>query len=174
MFVFRPMPPVNQQFLKTYNGLTLTKMEESILEIVLADDDTDDCIFFRDALDDLKVTVSLTIVNDGEELMQFLLSRSAPTPDAIYLDLNMPRKNGYECLVEIKKDVRLKLLPVIIFSTSQTDEMVDKVYQSGAGYYIRKPAEYKDLKDVIMKSIYLIPGMKDGQAPKENFVVNSK
>jgi len=149
-------------------------MKGKTLDLVLADDDTDDCLFFRDVLDELEVTVALTMVGDGEELMQLLLSKEVPTPDAIYLDLNMPRKNGYECLLEIKKHIALKKLPIIIYSTSLNEDVVDRVYNSGASYYIQKPAEFKALKAVILKSILLIPKIRAGQTAKENFVLNRK
>jgi|SRR5688572_22039508 len=144
------------------------------LELLLADDDTDDCMFFQEALDELAVAVNLTVVVDGEELMRFLSSPGVQYPHAIYLDLNMPRKNGYECLLALKNDPRLKHLPVFIYSTSIHEDMVELVYRSGASHYIRKPAEFQDLKNVILKSIHLIPGISGRPTPKENFIVNSK
>jgi CheY-like chemotaxis protein len=68
---------------------------------LLADDDTDDCIFFKEALEDLSFTTTLSTANDGVELMHFLKARLSDLPDALFLDLNMPRKAGYECLSEI-------------------------------------------------------------------------
>ena len=84
--------------------------------LLLADDDIDDCIFFKEVLEELPVESFLTTVKDGVELMKFL--NTANLPDVLFLDLNMPRKTGHECLSEIKKDQKLKHLPVIIFSTS--------------------------------------------------------
>jgi CheY-like chemotaxis protein len=147
----------------------------SPLELFLADDDTDDCMFFKEALDELPVEVNLTVVGDGVELMELLSQPGGAFPHAIYLDLNMPRKNGFECLLELKKDERLKLLPIFIYSTSINSDMVERVYKSGASHYIRKPAEFQALKNVIMKSIRLIPEIvSTSQTPKENFIVDSR
>lgn len=143
------------------------------LRLLLADDDADDCLFFKDALDELKVAASLTVVADGVELMDFLALEEAQYPSALYLDLNMPRKNGLECLGEIRAIDKLKNMPIIIFSTSFNIDVVNSLYMLGATYYIRKPAEFKILKDVILKSIRLISGPDGVKPPKETFVVNS-
>ena len=88
------------------------------LNILLADDDTDDCIFFENALGELLLSTNLTTVHDGEQLMLLLTKNSTENFDVLFLDLNMPRKNGITCLDEIKHTDKLKSIPVIIFSTS--------------------------------------------------------
>ena len=143
------------------------------LRLVLADDDADDCLFFQEVLCELVVTATLTVVADGEELMNYLALDGRQLPSAVYLDLNMPRKNGHECLLEIRAIDALKLLPVLIYSTSYNIEVVKALYTSGATFYIRKPAEFKSLKDVILKSIHLISGLNGVRPAKEAFVVNS-
>ena len=141
------------------------------LHLLLADDDVDDCIFFKEALDELPVPATLTTVNDGVQLMN-LLKNENKRPHVIYLDLNMPRKNGHECLEEIKGNDGLKSLPVIIYSTSYLAEVVKSLYERGASYYIRKPAAFADLKSVILKSLTLI---SDNRQPTlENFMIHSK
>ncbi len=118
--------------------------------LLLADDDEDDCAFFKDALDELVFSVDLTTVNDGVQLMNFLSENpSSDLPDILFLDLNMPRKSGFECLTEIKKIDKLKHLPVIIFSTSLDMNIVDLMYEKGATHYIQKPGEFSKLKKVI-------------------------
>src|SRR5665647_2218424 len=87
------------------------------LNILLADDDTDDCIFFKEALRELLLYTNLTTVQDGEQLMQLLTNETNELPHILFLDLNMPRKNGFECLSEIKQNKNLKDLPVVIFTT---------------------------------------------------------
>ena len=77
-------------------------MNSEQLNILLADDDTDDCIFFKKALDELTLPTNLVAVHDGEQLMHLLTNDTNPLPHILYLDLNMPRKNGFECLSEIK------------------------------------------------------------------------
>jgi CheY-like chemotaxis protein len=122
--------------------------------VLLADDDEDDCDFFKDALDELLLPVELVIVNDGEQLMNFLLKNPSDTlPDLLFLDLNMPRKSGFECLTEIKQIDKLKYLPVIILSTSKNNDIVDMMYERGVIHYIQKPGEFPKLKKVIEKAL---------------------
>jgi CheY-like chemotaxis protein len=149
-------------------------MTISSLKILLADDDSDDCMFFREALEELKLSATLTVVNDGEELMNFLSTIDGPYPHALFLDLNMPRKNGFECLTEIRKQNKYNKLPIIIYTTSANPGMVDEFYRTGASYYVRKPAEFYKLKNVIGKSIGLISDPGPAQVSKENFVVLSE
>jgi CheY-like chemotaxis protein len=143
------------------------------VNLLLADDDADDCIFFKEALEELSHATELTTVNDGVELMHLLSAEDGTLPDALYLDLNMPRKSGFECLSEIKQNDKLKYLPVIIFSTSFNPEVVTKLHDQGADYYIRKPADFSDLKKIISISLELLS--KGNLQPSiENFVLNSK
>ena len=143
----------------------MNKLKQNLL---LADDDADDCDFFKEALEELSLDVTLSIVNDGVEVMDFLLSHVDKLPCVLFLDLNMPRKSGLECLREIKLNEQLKDLPVIIFSTSS--DMVDATYENGAHYYIRKPAEFSQLKKVILNAIVIITGNITRPA-KENFIL---
>ena len=141
------------------------------LNILLADDDTDDCIFFKEALDDLPLSTHLTVVHDGEQLMQQLINKTNEFPDVLFLDLNMPRKNGFECLSEIKLSEKLNQLPVIIFSTSFEQEVVNQLYQNGAQYFIRKPSEFSQFKKIIQQSLALIAQENISQPTRENFVI---
>ena len=115
-------------------------MNIKLLNILLADDDVDDCIFFRAALEELLLSVKLIAVHDGEQLMQLLTDETYHLPDVLFLDITMPRKNGFECLAEIKLSHKLQSLPVIMFSTSFEQEVVNRLYKSGAQYFIRKPS----------------------------------
>lgn len=146
-------------------------MNQTTLNLLLADDDTDDCIFFQEALEEIPVATKLTTVNDGVQLMQLLSASEDKLPNAIYLDLNMPRKNGFDCLTEIKQNQKLKQLPVIIFSTSFDNEVVNLLHERGAHYYIRKPAEFYNLKKVLHKSINLITEAGIEQPLKDKFVL---
>ena len=141
------------------------------LNILLADDDTDDCIFFKIALDELLLSTHLTVVHDGEQLMQLLMNETNESPDVLFLDLNMPRKNGFECLSEIKLSKKLNQLPVIIFSTSFEQEVVNQLYQNGAQYFIRKPSEFSQFKKIIQHSLALIAQENTSQPTRENFVI---
>ncbi|HEX7412749.1 MAG TPA: response regulator [Bacteroidia bacterium] len=141
------------------------------INILLADDDADDCIFFKQALTELIIPTLLTTVHDGEQLMQLLTDETKKLPNILFLDLNMPRKNGFECLAEIKQNNKLKLLPVIIFSTSFEQEVVNTLYQNGAQHFIRKPAEFSQFKTIIQQALTLIAQGEITQATKENFVL---
>jgi CheY-like chemotaxis protein len=142
------------------------------LRLLLADDDADDCIFFKEALEELQVSASLTTVKDGMQLMEYLARSENPLPHALYLDLNMPRKNGIDCLSEIKSSDRLKHLPVIIYSTSFNQQVADLLYERGANYYIQKPAEFSAIKNVLLKSIELITSNDNAQPVKKNFLLS--
>lgn len=117
------------------------------LNILLADDDKDDRFFFAKALEALSVPTKLTTVNDGEKLMSYLEKNSDKLPDVLFLDLNMPRKNGSECLIEIKANKKLNDFPIIIYSTSHNDDIADILYRNGAYFYMKKC----DLTELIMQ-----------------------
>ncbi len=119
--------------------------------VFLADDDIDDCFLFEDALSEVSIQTRLSTANDGIELMNLLENAVPPPPDVIFLDLNMPRKNGFECLVELKTTDKFKDIPVVIFSTSCEEGYIDKVYENGADYYLCKPGSFQSLKTAISK-----------------------
>ena len=125
------------------------------LNILLADDDMDDCRFFKEALEALPLTTKLTTVNDGEELMTYLLDNTDHLPHVLFLDINMPRKNGFECLSEIKHHDKLKDLPVVMFSTSNAQDKINILFNTGADVYIRKPSNFAQLVQVIHHALPL-------------------
>ncbi len=139
--------------------------------ILLADDDTDDCIFFKEALEEFILPTQLTAVHNGEELMQVLTNEKNELPYVLFLDLNMPRKNGFECLSEIKGNKKLKQLPVVIFSTSYEQTVVDLLFKNGAQYFIRKPSEFSQFKKIIQYTIALIAQENISHPSRENFVL---
>jgi CheY-like chemotaxis protein len=139
--------------------------------IFLADDDDDDCLLFQDALREICSRTQLTTAKDGMELMGKLEETVPPPPDVIFLDLNMPRKNGFECLEEIRRTHKLKNIPVVIFSTSAQSDSVDKVYESGANYYVRKPGSFAQLKMAIQQILSINWGEHTNQTPKEKFLL---
>ena len=104
---------------------TITPNTYIPINVLLADDDIDDRYFFDKVLKSLPVRTELATVEDGEKLMSYLAENSEKLPDILFLDLNMPKKNGSECLVEIKQDERLKKLPVIIYSTHRHEKDSD-------------------------------------------------
>jgi len=141
------------------------------LNIVLADDDSDDRLLFEEAIDELPVSVQLHIYNNGDELLEWLIDKKTKLPDVLFLDLNMPRKNGFATLAEIKRNPKLQSLPVFIFSTATNKEMIKQVYKDAAHYYIRKPVQFQDLKVLIYKSLRLIADNNTTLPGKENFML---
>jgi CheY-like chemotaxis protein len=125
------------------------------INILLADDDNDDCNFFKNATQELPIATALTAVYDGEQLINYLTLNSEGLPDVIFLDLSMPRKTGFECLSEIKQTEKWKDVPVFVFSTSFTRDLnyernlIGTLSMIGAEEYIRKPADFEQLKQVI-------------------------
>lgn len=132
------------------------------MNILLAEDDIDDCNFFKKALEELQLSFHLTTVHDGEQLMNYLDNNSNHLPDVIFLDLSMPRKTGFECLSEIKSNEKLKDLHVIMLSTSfprdmkYEEDMIKLLLKIGANQFIRKPDEFLQLKQVILASLILM------------------
>jgi len=147
-------------------------MSQERYYLLLADDDEDDCLFFKEALEEISINTDLSMVHDGVQLMDFLKTNTANNlPDILFLDLNMPRKNGVECLTEIKENATFKNLPVIIFSTSLDTEIVDNLYKKGASLYIRKPGEFSKLKTVIEKALTTASGNNFKQPERANFIL---
>jgi CheY-like chemotaxis protein len=124
--------------------------------ILMADDDPDDCLLVKDALAENRLTVSLNIVANGRDLLDYLYRQgkyrteeTAHQPDLIFLDLNMPGKDGREALKQIKADTELKLIPIVILTTSKAKEDVLESYGLGANSFITKPASFKSLCKVL-------------------------
>lgn len=145
-------------------------MEKINFHLLLADDDIDDCDFFQEAIDEIG-RITLSVLNDGVELMNFLLNDPINHPNLIFLDLNMPRKSGMECMQEIKAIKSLKDIPIIIYSTSLDRAVVDCLYSMGAHHYIQKPGEFANIKKVVEKAIALfsIPDLEPRS--RENFII---
>src|SRR5665213_1467747 len=91
------------------------------LKILIAEDDTDDCLFFANALKGIPIATHLTIVKDGVQLMNYLNENSENLPHILFLDLSMPLRSGFECLYEIREDKKLEGLTVVVFTISFTN-----------------------------------------------------
>lgn len=126
------------------------------INILLADDDEADCLLFKEALEELPLSTHLTTVYNGEQLIEVITKKGNKLPDVLFLDLNMPRKNGFASLGQIKRSEELESLPVIIFSTASDIETVKKVFRDAAHYYISKPSDFSQLKKVIYEAITLV------------------
>lgn len=119
--------------------------------IILAEDDEDDRSFFKEVFSELRLAYDLRVAEDGFELMNFLEKPAIELPQLILLDLNMPLINGFECMELIKKNERLKNIPVIIYSTSANPAVIEKSYSLGAHFYLHKPSNFPRLKEDIKK-----------------------
>ena len=141
--------------------------------IFLADDDADDRAFFADALKEVNIQTELTTTSDGIELMTTLDESVTvpPPPHVIFLDLNMPRKNGYECLKEIRQTSKLKDIPVVIFSTSDNAHAIETTYKLGANCYVLKPNSHELLIRCIETVLGLDLWKHNRQLPKQEFVI---
>ena len=150
------------------NG-TFNPHPPATLTILLADDDPDDRYFFEKVLKALPIPTKLVTVEDGERLMAYLSENSKKLPDVLFLDLNMPKKNGMECLSEIKHDEKLKRLPVIIYSTHMHEKDAGLLYKLGAHYYIRK-TDMIELAKVLYRVLNRMTVNKFARPPKDKFI----
>ena len=125
------------------------------MTVLIADDDADDRMFLEQAMRQNGYTHGIQFVEDGEELMEYLRRQgryselNAPWPNMLILDLNMPRKNGFQALSEIKDDPKLRRLPVIVMTTSSADEDVVKTYNLGVNSFVTKPFNYNRLVEMV-------------------------
>lgn len=125
---------------------------KAITSIVLADDDSDDHHFFKEALEEAFPTTTLNIVKDGKELLDLLQHY---LPDLIFLDLDMPVKNGLECLQEIRSNERIGNIGVVVFSSTTRPANIETAYEMGADLFYIKPSNYNDLLSSIKAIINL-------------------
>jgi CheY-like chemotaxis protein len=129
------------------------------ITILLADDDLDDCLLAQEALEESRLANALFIVHDGEELLDYLHRRgayagpgAAPWPGVILLDLNMPKLGGRVALERIKGDPELRRIPVVVLTTSRTEEDIYRSYDVGANAFISKPVTFEGLV-AVMRSL---------------------
>jgi len=147
-------------------------MRPNNLHIMLADDDEDDRLFFKEAFEEVKIKYDITAFSDGEQLMHYLNENENPLPDIIFLDLNMPRKSGMECLKEIRQNDRLKKISVAIYSTSSSEQDIEDTFVAGANVYIKKPNDFNMLKKVLSDVVhinwqYIVDGLN-----KDSFILS--
>jgi len=147
-------------------------MNHDALHILLADDDDDDRLFFKDAIEEVKVKTVVTMVNDGVELMDYLNKFDIQLPNLVFLDLNMPRKGGMECLKEIRSNNRLKDISIAIYSTSGLEKDIEETFVKGANIYIKKPNDFEVLKDILAKVITINWQYHTSGLNRENFLLN--
>ena len=120
-------------------------MNTTPLHILLADDDEDDRLIFKEVINEVRVKTKLTVVNDGVQLMEYLQETEDDLPHIVFLDLNMPKKTGLDCLVEIRAKRHFSRMPIVIFSSARESRFMDSSYGYGANLYYSKPASFNEL-----------------------------
>ncbi len=146
-------------------------MQKEFMTIALADDDEDDRLFFKDAFGEIKVNTNVTTCNDGVELMEYLNNSETILPNILFLDLNMPRKNGFECLLEIRKNNKFNDIAIAIYSTSSSEEDIENTFVHGANIYIKKPSDFNTLKKILSEVVTLNWQYHTSGLNKENFLL---
>jgi CheY-like chemotaxis protein len=124
--------------------------------IFLADDDLDDSELFIECVHEIDPTVVCYCATNGQEALDTL--GQIDLPDIIFMDINMPIMNGWQCLAEIKENKKLKAIPVIMYSTSSHQKDIDRAFDLGALCFLIKPYEFKDLKEALMAVIASLNG----------------
>jgi CheY-like chemotaxis protein len=139
---------------------------EKQMYVLIADDDEDDQEVLSDALLEISDNIQITRVDNGKTLMEKLAEEKLF--DLVFLDLNMPAMNGFECLEKIKANPKLRKLPILIYSTSANPDQIDRTFLQGALYYIQKPSNFNEIKQIMKKlmgfsidQFYIQPARKD-------------
>lgn len=147
-------------------------MENAPLRILLADDDEIDRLFFKEAFEELIIKTTVQTFNDGKQLMDYLAKKDILLPHILFLDLNMPRKNGIECLKEIRRINEFNGISIAIYSTSTSEKDMEETFRNGANIYIKKPADFNMLKQVLEKAVMTAYFYQSPPFNRANFMLN--
>ena len=146
-------------------------MREEYLNIAIADDDEDDRFLFLEAFDELKINTKVNTFEDGVYLMDYLNKENAKLPEVLFLDLNMPRKTGIECLKEIRSNPKYKDVSIAIYSTSSSEEDIENTFILGANIYIKKPSDFNSLKKILSNVVTTNWQYHTSGLNKDNFLL---
>ncbi len=127
---------------------------QPVKKILLVDDEECDRLLFANALNEVADSAHLITVNDGDEFLQWL-KLSKTKPDLVFLDLNMPRKNGFDALKEMRQDPSVDHIPVIVLSSCAHETTVNRCYELGANFFAQKPTGYGRLENIIAQALSL-------------------
>jgi len=141
------------------------------LQILLVDDDENDRQLLREAIESDRVDHTMHAIADGEQLMNYLSLSNVNTPDLIFLDLNMPRKNGMECLVEMRADEKFNNTIIAVYSTSSSKKEINSVLHAGTNIYITKPNNYLALKKIVSEVLLINWQYHTSSLSKKQFVM---
>jgi len=145
--------------------------ETNEVHVLLADDDIDDSYIFTSAVRQSKLPIQLSIAENGQKLLSYL--NSNPLPDIIFLDINMPFKNGIECLTAIRANDKFKKIAVVMYSTTDNRPNVDACYNSGANLYVVKPNSFEEVDRMVKKICSKEWVSHASTPPKEQFIASS-
>ena len=147
-------------------------MQNEHIHILLADDDEDDRTFFIEAFQGIKIKTVVNTVNDGIELIDYLTQPGIVLPHVLFLDLNMPKKNGMQCLKEIKSMDNLKDIAIAIYSTSGSEKDIEETFVKGANVYIKKPSDFNTLKRILSEVVTLNWQYHTSGLNRDNFLLS--
>ncbi|HLP21981.1 MAG TPA: response regulator [Chitinophagales bacterium] len=142
------------------------------MRVMLADDDAEDREIFLDVMQEVMPDAKVFTAENGEDLMSKLKDRSNNLPELIFLDLNMPLKNGHECLLEIRNSKELQHIPVIIYSTSVNNEYIEETFKRGANFYFPKPSSFRNLR-IVMSKIFKLDKNAFMNPKKEDYLLTA-
>jgi CheY-like chemotaxis protein len=142
---------------------------KTITNIILAEDDIDDQNIFQIALQEIDSSIQTQFVSNGKELLDLL---QKDIPDLLFLDLEMPYKNGLQCLIEMKNDPQLEKIPVVVFSSTTKPSNIQTAYEMGAHLFFIKPPVYSDYLSSI-KAIFKL-NWNEPEIVKEQYCVNGR
>lgn len=146
-------------------------MREEYINIAIADDDEDDRFLFLEAFDELKIKTKVNTFNDGVFLMDYFSKDDCILPEVLFLDLNMPRKNGIECLQEIRSNPKFDDVSIAIYSTSSSEKDIENTFILGANIYIKKPDNFDSLKKILSNVVTINWQYHTSGLNKENFLL---
>ncbi|AWH86586.1 response regulator [Flavobacterium album] len=141
------------------------------LHLVLAEDDQDDRLFFKNVFDKLRLSHTLDVCEDGIALMNYL-NTAEKIPDIIFLDLAMPGKSGIECLKEIKRNPRLREITIAIYTSFNIPTLAEEAFILGANVFIKKPDDHEELRKILSETIYINWQYITDGLDKENFIMH--
>ena len=144
---------------------------DHVLRIALADDDQDDRQFFKEAIEELSIRTRLQMFHHGQELMDHLNRQGTQLPHLIFLDLNMPLKNGMQCLREIRGNRAFNHISIAIYSTSSSEKDIEETFVNGANIYLNKPNNFAKLRQSITKVLQINWQYHTSNLNRDNFLL---
>jgi len=147
-------------------------MQNESTYVLLADDDEDDRLFFKEAFEAIRIKTIVKTVKDGVELLNHLAVNRNKLPHILFLDLNMPFKSGMECLMEIRKTDYLKHIAIAIYSTSASEQDIEDAFINGANVYIKKPHDFDTLRKLLEKVVTINGHYQSSGLNRDGFLLS--